>query len=137
MAAMKGQEMTMFIRKVTAAFVVSSLLLTSPVMAQSHVVDQAALGKAVADKAAIDQQNRDEVRGFLNRAEVREVAARLGLDVTRAETAVSTLSSDEAADLADQARQVDAQLAGGDSITISVTTLLLVIIIIILLVALD
>ncbi len=107
-------------------------------MAQSHVVDQAALGKAVADKAAIDQQNRDEVRGFLNRAEVREVAARLGLDVTRAETAVSTLSSDEAADLADQARQVDAQLAGGDSITISVTTLLLVIIIIIiLLVALD
>lgn len=124
----------MSIRKLAAAFVATSLLLTSPAMAQSHVVDQAALGKAVADKAAADQSNRDEVLGFLNRSEVREVAARLGLDVTRAEGAVSTLSSDELADLATQARQVDAQMQGGDVVVISLTTLLLILIIIILLV---
>jgi hypothetical protein len=123
----------MSIRKIVAAFIACSFLLTSPVVAQSHVVDQAALGKAVADRAAADQQNREVVLGLLHRSDVREVAARLGLDVTRAEGAVSTLSGDELADLAAQASQVDAQMEGGDVVVISVTTLLLIIIIIILL----
>ena len=114
---------------------VSSLLWSSSAMAQQrHVVDPAAMRQAVADQAVTDQQNRDAVLGVLRHSQVRDLAGRLGLSVTRAESAVSTLSSTELASLAAQARTVDAELAGGaDTIVISVTTLLLIIIIVLLL----
>lgn len=100
---------------------------------QRHVVDDTALRQAIADQAVTDQQNRDAVIGVLQQSHVRELAGRLGLNVTRAENAVSTLDSAELASLADSARMADVQLAGGaDTLVISVTTLLLIIIIVIL-----
>jgi hypothetical protein len=101
---------------------------------QRHVADPALMRQAIATQALTDQQNRDAVIGVLQRSEVRDLAARLGLNVTRAETAVSTLGSAELASLAEQARAAEAQLAGGSqTIVIGTTTLLLIIIIIILL----
>jgi hypothetical protein len=100
---------------------------------QRHVVDPAQMRQAIADQALTDQQNRDAVIGVLQSSQVRDLAGRLGLSVTRAEGAVSTLNSAELASLAASARMADAQLAGGSStIVISVTTLLLIIIIVIL-----
>ncbi len=64
---------------------------------------------------------------------MQELAGRLGLDVTRAENAVPTLSSVELARLASSARVADVQLAGGDTVVISVTTLLLIVILVVLL----
>lgn len=126
----------MRIRTTAVAFTVCSLLWNVSAMAQQrHVVDPAAMRQAIADQAVTDQQNRDAVLGVLHRSEVRELADRFGLSVTRAEGAVSTLTSEELAGLADQARTAEAQLAGGvDKIVISVTTLLLLIIIVILVV---
>ena len=98
------------------------------------MVDPSAMRQAIAAQAVTDQQNRDVVLSVLHQPQVSEVAGRLGLTVTRAEGAVSTLTSAELARLAGTARAVDAQLAGGDVITISVTTLLLIVIIVILLV---
>jgi hypothetical protein len=90
--------------------------------------------QAIADQALTDQQNRDAVLGVLQQSQVRVLADRLGLSVTRAEGAVSTLDSTELASLAGQARMADAQLAGGSSVVvISVTTLLLLVIILLLL----
>jgi hypothetical protein len=122
-------------RSTVIAVVVSSLLFSSSAMAQQrHVVDPAAMQQAVADQAVTDQVNRDAVLALLDRSEAREVAGRLGLNLTRAENAVATLSSTELASVADSARSADAQLSGGaDTIVISVTTLLLLIIIILLL----
>lgn len=100
---------------------------------QRHIVDAAAMGEAIAAQAAADEVNREAVRGVLRHAETRALASRLGLNITRAEAAVSTLSGEELASLAESARQADAQLAGGaDVVVISVTTLLLIIIIVIL-----
>jgi hypothetical protein len=80
-----------------------------------------------------DQANRDLVLGVLHRPQVREIADRLGLSVTRAENAVSTLSSTELARVAESARTAEVQLAGGtDKIVLSLTTLLLIILIVIL-----
>lgn len=118
------------------AVIVSSLLWSSTVMAQQrHVVDPAAMRQAVAAQAATDQQNRDVVLRVLRQSQVRDVAQRLGLNVTRAEGAVSTMSSAELAELAVPARAADAELVGGANrtIVISLTTLLLIIIIVILL----
>ena len=123
-------------RMTPIALVVASLLWNSAAMAQQrHIVDPSALRQAVADQAATDRQNRDAVLSVLHGSEARELAGQLGLSLTRAESAVSTLDSAELANLADSARSADAQLAGGAStVVISTTTLLLVLIIVILLV---
>lgn len=121
-------------RTIVLTVVVSSLLWGSSAMAQQrHVVDPAQMRQAIVDQALTDQQNRDVVLTVLNRSQVRELAARLGLNVTRAESAVATLDSAELARLAGPAMLADAQLAGGNStIVISVTTLLLILIIVLL-----
>ena len=90
--------------------------------------------QAVTDHAAKDQQNRDVVLRVLRHKQVQDVASRLGLSVTRAENAVSTLSSGELAVYASTARAAGTGLAGGNQkIIISTTTLLLILIIVILL----
>lgn len=124
----------MRIRTTVVTLVASLLLWSSPALAQQrHVVDLAVMHQAVADQAATDQQNRDAVLSVLHRTEMQDLAGRLGLDVTRAENAVPTLSSAELARLAGTANMANAQLAGGsDRIVISMTTLLLLIIIVIL-----
>ena len=127
----------MRVRMTPIALVVASLLWNSPAILaqQGHIVDPSALHQAVADQAAIDRQNRDAVLGVLHGSEARELAGQLGLSLTRAESAVSTLDSAELANLAASARTADAHLAGGaNTIVISTTTLLLLLIIVILLV---
>ena len=118
---------------------VFSCLWASPALAQqspsTHVVDLSVMRQAIADQTVTDQQNRAAVLGVLQHSEVRDLASRMGLSVTRAENAVSTLSGAELAGLAGTARMADAQLAGGSTtVVISLTTLLLIIIIVILLV---
>jgi len=129
------RKVCMYIRTPVVALIVSSLLWSAPAMAQQrHVADPALMRQAIAAQAQTDQQNRDAVLGVLQRSQVRVLADRLGLSVTRAEGAVSTLDSTELARLAGQARMADAQLAGGSRVVvISVTTLLLLVIILLLL----
>ena len=67
---------------------------------------------------------------------MRDVAAKAGLSVEKADGAVSTLQGDELRQAAGQARMVNGQLAGGDSITITTTTLIIILLIVILIVAL-
>jgi hypothetical protein len=123
----------MRIRHIVVSLVASSLLWSSSAMAAQHVIDPVAMSQAITDQAATDQQNRDVVLGVLHNSEVRDIADHLGLSVTRAEEAVSTLSSADLARAAETARTANVQLAGGaDRIVISVTTLLLIIIIVIL-----
>ncbi len=101
---------------------------------QTHVVDPALLHQAVADKTQTDQQNRDVVLGVLHQSGASDVADRLGLSLTGAESAVSTLSSTELASLADTVRTSDAPMAGGnDRIVISTTTLLIIVLLVLLL----
>jgi hypothetical protein len=124
----------MRLRVTAVAVVVSSLLWSSSAMAQQrHVIDPATMRQAITDQAATDRTNRAAVLAVLERSEARELAGRLGLTLTRAGSAVSTLTSAELASLADSARTADAQLAGGaNTLVISTTTLLLLLIIIIL-----
>jgi hypothetical protein len=125
----------MRIRIAVVGVIVSSLLFGATLSAQQrHVIDPAGMRQALATQAVTDQQNRNVLLNVLRHKQVRDMANRLGLDVTRAESAVSTLGSAELAELASTARTTDADLAGGNkTIVISTTTLLLIIIIVILL----
>jgi hypothetical protein len=121
---------------ITAVLFLFSVLLSSPAFAQQrHVVTPADMRQALAQQAQAHQQTRDALRAALGNSQVKEVASRLGLNVTKAEGAIATLSAQELDQLAGPVRDLNANLAGGAStIVISTTTLLLIIIIIILLV---
>lgn len=98
-----------------------------------HVVDLATLKQAVAAKASIDRANRRAVLKVLDRSDVRTVAAKMGLDVKRAQSAVTSLEGAQLADLAKLAHDSERDLAGGSrTVTLSVTTLLLLLILIVL-----
>jgi hypothetical protein len=92
------------------------------------------LQQAVADRQAVEASNRQTIDRVLARPDVQAAAARLGLDVKDARTAVASIGGEELAAVAQAAQAVDVDLAGGQNrtVTISITTLLLLIIIIIL-----
>jgi hypothetical protein len=95
---------------------------------------QADLDNAIAKKLGQEDAARLTITTLLQRDEVRSLAQGHGLDVRRAEAAVSTLQGDELQRLSLLAAEADAQLAGGDQILrISLVTLLLIVIIVILL----
>jgi len=122
--------------RIVALLLPPVFLVSSPVFAQqARVVDAAAMSQALAAKAQSESAQRDLVRRVLERADAREMAARMGLSVERAGSAVATLSGAELDALAQHAGAVEAAtLAGGAStIVISITTLLLILIIVILL----
>jgi hypothetical protein len=123
----------MRIRTVAIGFVLSSLLVSSSAIAQQrHIVDAVAMNRAVAIQTATDQQNRDAVISVLHQPQVQALASKMGLNVTKAEAAIATLSGSELQTLATQANATKAPLAGGDTVIISVTTLLLILIIVLL-----
>jgi hypothetical protein len=126
----------MRIRSAVIAISMSSVLWSAPAMAQQrHVVDASQMRQAIADQTANDQKNRDALLGAIRRPDVRDLADQLGLNLTRAESAVATLNSAELARLATSLPAADVDLAGGSHVVvISTTTLLLVLIIVILLV---
>ena len=125
-----------FTNRMVALVLVPVLLLASPAFAQQQrVVDSAALNQALAGQAQLERTQRELVTRVLDRAEAREVAARMGLSLQSANSAIATLSGAELNTLAQQASAAETALAGGSrTIVISTTTLLLVLIIVILLV---
>lgn len=121
--------------RIVALVLLPVFLVASPAFAQQpRVVDSAALNQALAGQAELERSQRALVQRVLDGADAREIAARMGLSVARADSAVATLSGAELNTLAQQASAVDTALAGGSrTIVISTTTLLLVLIIVILL----
>ena len=119
------------VNKVVALLLASVFLVSSPALAQqARVVDSAALREALAIKADTELTQRELLRRVLERDDVRQMAAGMGLSVEDASSAIATLSGVELGTLAQHANAVEAAaLAGGaNTIAISVTTLLLVLI---------
>jgi len=102
---------------------------------QAHVVDQATLDRAVAAQAQQADADRQVIRRMLHHQQVREIAARAGIELTRAETAVATLDGAELQQIATRARAVDDSLAGGQGrVTISTTMIIIGLLVLILIV---
>ena len=100
-----------------------------------HVASQAALDAAVQQQVRGVDRDRETVRLFLQRTDVTTVARNAGLDVGRAESAVAAMSPSELASLAEQARQAEQSLAGGQSsVTISTTMIIIGLLVLIVLI---
>lgn len=104
--------------------------VSPPVVGASEI--QAGFDQA----AAAADADRQVLTQLIGRADFGRVAAAAGLDIERAIAAVGTLSGDELAQAAAQARLVPVELIGGrDSIVMPVTTIIIVLLVLILLAA--
>lgn len=124
------------LRRLLAAPLVLVTVFSSTAFAQDrHAVDRSALADAVAGHVAQQDEDRAAIREALARPEVREVAAKSGVDLDRVAAAVDTLEGNALAQAADSARQVNQALVGGQStIVISTTTIIIILLIVILIV---
>jgi hypothetical protein len=106
---------------------------------QTHIAGQNLLDDAVQEHARAADRDRETVRLFLERADVKAIAGKNGIDIRRAESAVGAMDASEVAQIAAQARAADETLAGGQSkVTISTTTIIIgLLVLILLIVALD
>ena len=113
-----------------------AVLMIAPVAsAQDHVVGRAALDRMIQDRLNREQADRDVIQSLLQRQEVRDIAASTGLSIDKAQTAVTMLHGSTLQQAAEQARQVQDNLAGGAStVTISTTTIIIVLLLVILIV---
>ncbi|SRR6266542_321109 len=113
-----------------------AVLLISPAAgAQDHVISKSALNKAVQERVSEEQADREAIVSLLQRSEVRDIAAKAGLSLDKAQAAVSTLQGKDLQTAAQQARQVENALAGGSTtVVISTTTIIIVLLIVILIV---
>jgi hypothetical protein len=108
---------------------------TSAFAQQQHAVDPAAIAGAVTQHVAAQDANRAAVRDALARPQVREVAARMGVDLTRVDAAVATMSGADLQQAASAAQQVNTALVGGAStVVISTTTILIALLVVIIIV---
>src|SRR3954453_13490321 len=128
--------MKMKIARLAVAVCLTVLSLAPLASAQDHVIGTSALDKAVQQRVASEQADRQAILSLLQRQEVRDVAARAGLSVDKAQAAVSTLQGTDLQQAASQARQVQNNLAGGASTIVISTTTIIIVLLIVLIVAL-
>jgi hypothetical protein len=102
-----------------------------------HAASSAAIDEALQDHVDSTDADRALVLRVLEQPAVRALAAELGVDVRRAQSAIATLEGEPLGRLAAQAQQVDQALAGGQgSVTISYTLIIIGLLVLILLVLL-
>ena len=123
-------------RRILGAALALALCAPAAAAQETHVIGKAALDQAVQQRVSQEQMDREAIRTFLNRRDVRALAAKAGVSMEKADAAVATLQGQDLHQIASQVRAVDQQLAGGAStIVISTTTIIIVLLLIILIIA--
>ena len=119
-------------RFTVALALIAAFGLATGVEAQDADADVRAELQTMVAEDGSTQADRAAVSDFLERDDVQQVAAENGIGMERLEGAVETLDGEQAATLAERVREVQAQLAGGDTLVISATTLIIVLLVLIL-----
>lgn len=124
------------IRTVLVATLVSMLAVTPSLFAQErHAVNRSALAQAVTDQVARQDADRAAIHDALNRPEVREIAAKSGVNLDRMQASIDTLSGPQLSQVASAAQQVNQAFVGGAStVVISTTTIIIALLVVIIIV---
>jgi hypothetical protein len=102
---------------------------------ERHAVAPSALAAAVAKHSAKQDADRASIRQALSRPEVREIAAKTGVDMARVAAAAETLTGADLEQAAEAARKVNESLIGGASnVVISTTTIIIALLVVILII---
>jgi hypothetical protein len=105
---------------------------------QPNIVDPSTVDQALTEKAQDTAAKRQTVMTALRHAQVKDVANSLGLQLTRAEAAVSTLEGETLDQLTAQAQQVNEALEGGQTVRLNILWIILgLLVLLVILVAAD
>jgi hypothetical protein len=105
---------------------------------QPNIVDPSTVDQALTEKAQNTAAKRQTVITALRHAQVKEVANGLGLQLTRAEAAVSTLDGETLDQLTAQAQEVNEALEGGQTVRLNVLWIILgLLVLLLIIVAVD
>jgi hypothetical protein len=110
--------------------------LSSSAYAQNrHVVRPTDLAAAVDAHVASQNADRAAIREALERPEVRDLAARVGIELDHVTASIATLSGTDLEGAASAARQVNETLVGGaSSVTVSTTMIIIILLALILII---
>ena len=123
------------VRKLVTSVLALLMAAPSSVSAESrHLVPPERLAAVLAQHIARQNGDREAIRQALARPEVREVAGRIGVDLTEAVARVDTLADADLVRAAGVARQVNEQLVGGQSVTFTTTTIIIALLVVILII---
>jgi hypothetical protein len=131
---MKGHRTTWSLGVLTALVLAAGPLAAQQTEAQDrHVLDREEAWATMAERADRAEQQREMIRSVLDRPEVERTAEAHGLDLTRAQDAVSTLDGEELQQVARRADRLDKALTGGaDTVVISTTTIIIALLVLII-----
>ena len=132
--------MTLYKRLALAAFAVVAVAVgaagASPAdEPQRHVVAVNEIQSRIDQQINQADADRQAIQTLLQREEVRQIAGAAGLDLERASAAAAVLSGPSLKKLAAQAREVNANLAGGDTKIVISATLVIIVLLILILIA--
>jgi hypothetical protein len=123
------------LRRLLAVALVAAMAPASTAAAQDrHAVSPSTIASAISGRLAEDAAARAAVREALGRAEVGDVATRVGIELDVVRGAVDTLEGDDLDRAASAARQVNQALVGGQNITFSATTIIIILLVVILII---
>jgi hypothetical protein len=115
------------------AFVLCFAILTVSARAQ-QIVPPGAIDQAFAEKAAEIAAKQQTITTALQQPEVQRVAKSLGVDIARAEGAVSTLGGADLDRIAAQAQAVNDEMAGGQTVRLNLLWIIIGLLILILII---
>jgi len=126
------------VRKTLVPFLCLAVFASAPAFAgqKQHVVPPQTLAATVGSHVADQDADRAAIHQALDRDDVKNIAASMHLDLSRAQATVDTMAGADLAQAAAAARQInDTDLAGGAStVVISTTTIIIALLVLILLV---
>jgi hypothetical protein len=123
------------VRRVITFVLAALMAVPSSALANSqHLVPPAQLAAALAQHVERQNADRAAVREALARPQVREMAGRMGIDLDRAVAAIDTFADADLVRAANAARQVNQQLVGGQTVTITTTTIIIALLVVILII---
>jgi hypothetical protein len=117
----------------TGAFVVLTAA-AGAAQSREHVVSPDQLVETMTTRLAEQSDKRAVIHQTLQQKDVRDVASTIGADIDQLDRAIDTFADSDLERVADAARRVNDQLAGGGSVTISTTTIIIALLILILLI---
>lgn len=127
----------MSLTRISSVSVIAFLLGSTAALAQQpHIVAPESVAGAVTQRVDEQDAKRGVVHQALAQPEVAAAAAKLGLDLERANQAVDTLTGEDLDRAATAATQVNESLLGGARTIVISTTAIIIVLLIVLIVVL-
>jgi hypothetical protein len=111
-------------------FVLLLVVATGTAQGQ-QVVSVAELNAAVVDHVDAAERDRQQLRSLLQRDDVRRLVVERGVYASRLDGAIGALSAADLERIAPLVQQVNGELAGGQAVRLSATTIILILLLVI------